>query len=69
MASVSSNKSNDDGLRPHGRSGLKYRGIVAHGPVLQSPPPRAERVEILYAIIFCSTMAGLRPHGRSGLKS
>ena len=46
MASVSSNKSNDDGLRPHGRSGLKFLCASVFPGRVPSPPPRAEWIEI-----------------------
>ena len=58
------------GLRPHGRSGLKYPAIrrkETGGP--GSPPPRAEWVEMYFDVYKRLSGARLRPHGRSGLKS
>ncbi len=57
----------DSGLRPRGRSGLKFE----FGYALffqESPSSRAEWVEILLAVGGALSGNGLRPRGRSGLK-
>ena len=56
------------GLRPHGRSGLKYSAANLQLIEGRSPPTRAEWIEIFLLYHQVNNLLRLRPHGRSGLK-
>ena len=55
-------------LRPHGRSGLKFKNEQVPCAENKSPPTRAEWIEIVMPEQDYKQLYRLRPHGRSGLK-